>query len=247
MKSNYSEFFSNDLKELEDLRKTKHHLYHEILNDKFSIFFNKAIQNLNLLQQIMAVNPSTITKILSSILIILLHIPLQKLIKYVFKSYLRSLIVSIDVKYLSQILFCVQGYLRRAIELFNNYCEVHTPLKKNSGQHNLFEIKSELYLKMKNKDIKEATIEYFNVLFKSFENFTILKEQNAFTPHQFYNLFSFHNYIEIFPLIHKNIMKFLYLSIPVTHLNFLISPLFFRYASQMRSNQLKYLNLSKKV
>ena len=218
MKNNYSDYIHNDLKELENLRKTKPHMYQEILTDKFSLFFNKAINNLNILQQIMATNPSLISKILLNILIVLLNMPLRKLIKHIFKSYLRSLIVSIDVKYLYQVLFSVQGYLRRNIEIFNNYCNIYNPLNKNSGQNSLFEIKSELFFRMKNTDIKEATREYFNILIKAFDNFTFSKDQDAFISSQFYNLNSFHNFIEIFPFIHKNIMKFFYLSLPVIHL-----------------------------
>jgi len=194
---------------------------YEIVKARLSSASSKVITNLQLIMHYVRINPNETAQILTRLFDLALTYPVKKVCKYIIKHVTRNIIISIPSEQVQNVFFVIKSALQKSIYKFNTYISIFLITKQEATQ-SLMDINSEIFQRIKYKEINDNTDASLYLKHKMARHFTTFSDKEIFNIKPILNFVTIRHFKEIFSSIHKDFMNFITRNISTllaTHIN----------------------------
>ena len=155
-------------------------------------------------------DPTQAFNILTKIYTLILSLPAKKIMKFVIKKLTKNVLSLISNKYSSDVLRALFFMFQEIIFRYNSYTNISATTKPKFYEFDLLEVNSDIFSKIKFKDLVAHNSSHLQLHEKLSENFLSYNEQKGLIIKQVRSLFSIRHFIREFNSAHKDIMIFIY-------------------------------------
>ena len=181
--------------------------------------YSQILTYLQLTVSFIKVYPEQAFQTLRKVYALILCLPIRKVLKYVVKTVTKNILTSIPSRYTPPVVRALFFLLQEIIFKYNTYTSITAVTKLRQFSFDLLEVNSELFVRIKFKDLfgsGSLPPELRDVLNK---NFITCKDRDDLQVRAIRSLFAIKHFKDTFTSIHRDVMSFIHSHLSIFLIN----------------------------
>ena len=179
---------------------------YETIKTKMVEAYSQIITYLKFTIAYIKVYPEQAFQVLRKVYTLALCLPVRKVLKYIIKTMTKNILISVPSRFTPPVVRALFFLLQEVIYKFNSFTSITAAVKLRQFSFDLLEVNSELFVRIKFKDLFGSGLLPNQIREILNRNFVTHKERDDLHIHAVRSLFSIKSYRETFSTTHKDIM-----------------------------------------